>query len=218
MRIAALLLITLLLTLAGCTPGKRSGRLAQPITIAEVVEPGLSRAVMSAAVAKVSENAPVVKADVWSAGAETHKVFYFHSDSEVGLNNAIKWTVTGTSAGHRAAGQRLVVEPLQGGMFRTHLIDDTGALTIQVAKSVQLLDSHLGLKEISIKLIKADGERFHEFTKAHVGKKIAIMIGDRVQIAPVLMEAISGGSIILSLRAGNDGKALMQRLFEPQKP
>ncbi len=217
MRFAPAVLIASAFVIS-CTQGKRSGRLAQPIKIAVVAEPGLSRAVMDDAAAKLRTNATVVKEDIWSAASQDHKVYYFQSDFEVDLRDAIKAVATGTRAGQRAAGQSLVFEPLMQEGFRSHLIINSTALTITALRSAHIQDSPTGVKEIVLKLTEADREEFHEFTKAHVAKKLVFMIGDRVHSTPVLMEPIPGGSIMLSLSPGDDAKALMQSLFGPEAP
>jgi preprotein translocase subunit SecD len=66
-----------------------------------------------------------------------------------------------------------------------------------VERAVAMEDSRGGWK-IQIKFTKQGGETLQKVTGEHVNERMAVVFGGKVYSAPVIMSAISGGSVTVS--------------------
>jgi preprotein translocase subunit SecD len=54
---------------------------------------------------------------------------------------------------------------------------------------------------ISLELEAAASRRFEQVTAANVGRRLAVVVGDRVATAPVIREKIAGGKVAITARS-----------------
>jgi hypothetical protein len=70
----------------------------------------------------------------------------------------------------------------------------------------------IGEKEkVQLKMTQSGAEKFHRLTEANVGRYIAISIDDLVYSAPLVQEAISGGTVEIS---GDFSEVAVQKLVD----
>ncbi len=74
-------------------------------------------------------------------------------------------------------------------------------------------DSGLGQWYVMMTLSTVGAERFEEITSANVGRRFAIILDGKVESAPVIQEAIGGGTARITMGAGN----LQQQYQNAQK-
>lgn len=93
--------------------------------------------------------------------------------------------------------------------WRTYYVERTAGLTgasIARARAVRGAD----VPQIAIELDREGGRSFGELTARGVGKKLAIVVDDRVTSAPVIMEPIRGGRMTITV-VGRHDRTLAER-------
>jgi preprotein translocase subunit SecD len=65
---------------------------------------------------------------------------------------------------------------------------------------------------VKLMLTKAGGQKFEAASKAAVGHKLAFVVGDRIESAPVIETAILGGSLQITPGPHDDVRPLLDRL------
>ncbi len=78
--------------------------------------------------------------------------------------------------------------------------------------SASAVQSNHGPLAVQLRFTKAGAVAFHTLTKGLVGKHLAIVVDGEVLSAPVVREAIGGGSLLISMGQHGDAKALAARL------
>lgn len=82
-------------------------------------------------------------------------------------------------------------------------------------------DDYMGLPVVLVTFDAAGAKAFFELSRALVGQKLAIVLGDAVMSAPVVREAIAGGRVQIALGSGAtivEARALAAQLGQGQLP
>lgn len=106
-----------------------------------------------------------------------------------------------------AADRELVIERLPPSdsddpapRYRTHLVHRTAALSGQdIINAEPTLDRISGHYSIALTFSAEGGQRFADFTAAHIGERLTIELNGEVNAAPVIHSAIRGGHAQISL-------------------
>lgn len=100
------------------------------------------------------------------------------------------------------------------GGYRSFLLEPGARMAIDEVADARLVnDSHSGQKQLSLKFIAADKRSFFELTKRIKGRKMAVIVNDEVLSAPIVMEAIPGGSVILTPGVDQSLEAMTASMF-----
>ncbi len=117
-----------------------------------------------------------------------------------------------------------VWEPIAAGpgglsSWRLHFVDERAGFRLDGEASARL-DSSAAGSVVRLRLGPAQREQFAALTRAHLGQRVAIMIGDEVINLPVVRSEISGGELQLlpspGVEPGAAAPALLERLQEAQ--
>ena len=112
-----------------------------------------------------------------------------------------------------AATQELILPSHNGGTPEKILVDSAVLLDGTAVRSAAVESDSSGTAGVSITLTDIGAKRFAEITTGHVGQRLAIILDGRVCSAPVVRQAILGGSLTIS---GNftqeEASALAQKL------
>ena len=84
-------------------------------------------------------------------------------------------------------------------------------------RSGNVLDTGM-LYQVSIVLSDADGKSFAALTQANNGKRVAMLLGDRIVAAPFIRGPISGGSIAITVQTEQDMRNIEKQLKPFVKP
>jgi hypothetical protein len=96
------------------------------------------------------------------------------------------------------------------GDWRTFVVRESDALRVSEVAGLSLVDTPFGDQAVNVRFTPEDGAAFAELTARYVGHKLAILVGDEVEMAPVLQETIAGGRLQITVRGDPD--ALLRRL------
>ena len=103
--------------------------------------------------------------------------------------------------------------------WRTYLLDRAVPLDGRsIASATVSFDPYSGQPQVLLDFGREGGRRFGELTAASVGKKIATLVGDTIVSAPIINQAIRGGSAAISMggstvqRQEDDARALVANL------
>ena len=66
--------------------------------------------------------------------------------------------------------------------------------------------------EVQLTLTPESAKSFAAITRAHVGDKVAISVGGKVQSTPVIRDAITTGKVSITLRSPDEAAALGRSL------
>lgn len=106
---------------------------------------------------------------------------------------------------------RLVVGPIDQGEhrgFRSYTLAADDALDGSAIADVTADDDRFtGQAILRVRFTDAGARAFAEVTQAHVQRRLAIVLDDRVLSAPVVMEAITGGEVLVNLAGASRGEA-----------
>ncbi len=72
------------------------------------------------------------------------------------------------------------------------------------------MESTVGNKDVVITLGGADSKKFYKITGDHVSQRIAIVMNDHVLAAPMVMQKITSGMLMLSNMTTEDAKVISQ--------
>ena len=99
-----------------------------------------------------------------------------------------------------AAGHRYLVEKIPGQPARTYHVDDAGALSITRAAEARPTKQSFGLPGyvVDLRLSPEDGERLKRLTTAQVGKRMAILLDERILFVPLVMSALEARANLLT--------------------
>jgi preprotein translocase subunit SecD len=116
------------------------------------------------------------------------------------------------------AGKRLAYEHLPDGDWRSYVVDRESALTSAAVMTARVSRAPVtDALELTIELDPAATRTFAEMTTANVGKKIAFLLEDQVENAPIVTGPITGGRVTITFarrRAPSGDPALDRRLDE----
>ncbi len=162
------------------------------------------------AVARESGEAMGISTDIdqWShddSGARFVD-YYLLGETREALEKAVKhWLDTGVLAlppgaviGYEKLQSRLDDEsPIQ---WRTYLLDSTKELSNQDIYDASLYWNPTNNKpEVLVEFSEEGGRKFAELTGAHIGEKVAILLGEDINSAPTIQAQIGGGSTSISM-------------------
>ena len=84
--------------------------------------------------------------------------------------------------------------------YRTHLLHRAAAVTGRDIENAELtLDRNTSRYSVALTFTADGGQRFGDFTAAHIGDRLAIVVNGEVSSAPVIQSAIYGGHAQLTL-------------------
>jgi hypothetical protein len=109
------------------------------------------------------------------------------------------------SAGRVPAGRELLLGPRpdSGGKTVLYLVERGEAVTgADVADAEVGMDAASGRPHVLLVLSNAGGIKLESLTRAHQRRRLAIVLGDEVQTAPLIMAPITGGRAQVTLGAG----------------
>jgi hypothetical protein len=102
-----------------------------------------------------------------------------------------------------------VAEP--GGVPRVHILDRDGAMEhVKILEATPSADDFGG--RVNAALTKEGDAKFAELTGRLVGRKLAILVDGEIQSAPIVMEAIHGGRVQITLGRVDDPIRVSERL------
>lgn len=97
--------------------------------------------------------------------------------------------------------------------FRTYVITGASALSSADLRGVRREADLSGQPAVWMELSPEAARRFADFTAAHVRRRVAIVLEERVHSAPLVMSRIDGGRLQLSLGAASaDAEGLAEGL------
>lgn len=106
-------------------------------------------------------------------------------------------------AGPLLLGTKLFIEPVGEGV-RAIVVSPEPVITgADVVSATTVIDEYDRRPRVDVELTPAGGERFHQYTRDHVGQMIAIVVDDQLNSAPVIQQPIPGGHIQITM--GYDG-------------
>ncbi len=100
------------------------------------------------------------------------------------------------------------------GGYRSFLLEPGARMAVDEVADARLVnDSFSGRKQLSLKFVAADKRSFFELTKRIKGRKMAVIVDDEVLSAPIVMESIPGGSVILTPGVDQSLEAMTASMF-----
>ncbi|MHA3770503.1 SecDF P1 head subdomain-containing protein [Verrucomicrobiota bacterium sgz303538] len=109
--------------------------------------------------------------------------------------------------------------PPRNGRSETILLDSAVLLDSSALKSVKVVLDGNNKPQLLITFTDSGAKRFGEITKAHIGKRLGILLAGKLHSTPVVNEPIMGGSVEIS---GNfteeEATALSDKLSKSIKP
>jgi len=88
--------------------------------------------------------------------------------------------------------------PPRNGQVQTVILDSTILLDHTALKSASIGREEDGTPNILIELTKAGGKQFGDITTKYIGKRLGIVLSGQLYSAPVVREAIWGGSLTIT--------------------
>lgn len=120
-------------------------------------------------------------------------------------------------AGHAFALERL--RERGGERWQVHLLAADRGLELRRVAEVKVALAPEGPPRVRLRLDGADGRAFHALTEAQLGRRIAVVVGGEVLMAPIVLEPISGAAFDISLDGADPSEAaaeaLLRRLLLP---
>lgn len=102
------------------------------------------------------------------------------------------------------ADRRVVFEPLEGGWWRSYLVETAAQLDdASIARAEVIDELQTGRPVVQVTLTPAAGAAFAELTTRNAGRKMAILLDDQVRSAPVIEGRIAGGKLWINMGAGD---------------
>jgi SecD-like export protein len=134
--------------------------------------------------------------DYWrDENGHTYKVPYLHAPTRGQLERAV-------AGSPDASG--IAYEQLDDGRWRTYLLAPEVAIDgSMIASALRSYDPNTYRPIVLLDLTRAGAERFCDATARLVGHKLAIVLGDRVRSAPVIMGRICGGRVAINTGGGD---------------
>jgi hypothetical protein len=77
-----------------------------------------------------------------------------------------------------------------------------------------IAEAHAAGASVQLTLAPATAKSFAALTAAHVGDRLAIIVGGVVQSTPVIRDPITGGKVSITLRSADDAAALARALMK----
>jgi preprotein translocase subunit SecD len=117
--------------------------------------------------------------------------------------------------GHRVVYERLEPRPdtSRAAEWRTYVIDERSGFVPVFARASVAFDPTTNLPLVEAELDRAGTRTFGELTRAHVGHKLAIVIGDTISAAPVIHSEIGGGRVWINM-GGSDARVQQREAEE----
>ncbi len=94
--------------------------------------------------------------------------------------------------------QEFILPTHNGGTAEKILLDSAILLDATAVRSAAVESEPGGAAGVSITLTDTGAKRFAEITTEHVGQRLAIILDGQVRSAPVVRQAILGGSLTIS--------------------
>jgi preprotein translocase subunit SecY len=156
---------------------------------------------------------------------KTERVYYATVPLAKGetVDDAIRRGDAWTKTKDVGPGRRIAWEPTydwddEGGQLtpsgaRTFVIEGNPVLTNQdIVEAMPSVDAKSATPEvyIAITLTPEAGERFGQFTRERVNRRLAIVLDGRINSAPVIRSAIDGGRISITMGQGDVEKQLKE--------
>jgi preprotein translocase subunit SecD len=88
--------------------------------------------------------------------------------------------------------------PERSGATETLNLESAVLLDHTALKSATVVKDKQGLPTILITLTTVGAKRFGEITERHLGKRLGIVVGGKLLVAPFVRESILGGSLEIS--------------------
>jgi beta-lactamase regulating signal transducer with metallopeptidase domain len=153
------------------------------VAVADHDGPGVRAVATAGATARAQALGLVVANEQWKpADGVTRSVPYL-----AGPSAALRQYLAG-GAVKVDAPERLLVEELEGGRARTHVVNTAAMLDIVHAElTVDREDPQW--PTVWVNLSSEGGQRMYALTAAHVGDRMAVMVGDRVLSVPYVRSA-----------------------------
>jgi hypothetical protein len=155
-----------------------------------------------------------VEEDVWThAGSgQEHRVPFLEASDRAALASYVgallqRKPELRPAEGHRFAYEEVRRDPSGKLAWRTYLIDRTRAISPSEAESIELRENPVGHSELLVEFNDEDGAAFSDLTEDSVGHKLAILVGQRVVSAPVVLERIPGNAVVITPGTANDPAA-----------
>jgi preprotein translocase subunit SecD len=154
--------------------------------------------------------------DGWSeraSGAE-HRDIYLRAPTLEALSAALAGAKL--PADHQFAFERVEARDEEGSsgpdfMWRSYYVYRKAEVSNADIEDVDVnWDPQTGRPEVSVKFTREGGEHFADMTGSWVGRKLAIILDDRIQSAPVIETRITGGRARITMGGFGDPQQLQQ--------
>jgi preprotein translocase subunit SecD len=116
-------------------------------------------------------------------------------------------------AGPLLQGTRVFIEPVFEGVRAVVASEEPVITGADVTSATTAFDPYDGRPRVEVELTPAGGERFHQYTRDHVGQMIAIVVDGELDSAPVIQGPIPGGRIQITMGGDSEpGEAVQLAL------
>jgi hypothetical protein len=150
--------------------------------------------------------APGVKVDrdAWNSEADNarHEVPYLSAPDQAALIAAIAHVPIDPA--NEVVLEDVAATPHEPHHVRTHVVTRRALIDNgDIASAEVVWDPQVNRPEVSVKLSLDGAQRFGEWTAAHVGEKLAIVVDGAVASSPVIIGPIRGGTAVITM-GGSD--------------